>query len=61
MAAGRGLFSLFPPAFAAVPQYFAHTKVELLPLTEPDLWGAHGYGEFDAWREMVVGSLWNRG
>jgi hypothetical protein len=25
MAAGQGLFSLFPPGFPAVPQYFSHT------------------------------------
>ena len=44
MAAVRGLFSLFQPAFAAVPQYFAHTKVELLPLTEPDTRISHTSG-----------------
>jgi hypothetical protein len=30
---GQSLFSLFPPAFAAVPQYLVHITVELLPLT----------------------------
>ena len=36
MTVGSSLFSLFPPAFAAVPQYLLHITVELLPLTEPD-------------------------
>ncbi len=34
-AIGRCLFSLFPPAFAAVPQYLVHTTVVSLPLSEP--------------------------
>jgi len=33
---GRSLFSLFLPAFAAVPQYLGHISVDLLSLTEPD-------------------------
>ncbi len=36
MTTGPRLFSLFPPAFAAVPQYPIHITVELLSLTEPD-------------------------
>ena len=36
VTAGQYLFSLLPPAFAAVPQYFVHITVELLSLTEPD-------------------------
>jgi len=36
MTVGRSLFSPFPPAFAAVPQYLFHITVELLPLSEPD-------------------------
>ena len=44
MAAGRSLFSLFPPAFAAVPQYLLHITVELLPLTEPDKRISHTSG-----------------
>ncbi len=44
MTTGRSLFSLFPPAFAAVPQYLVHTTVELLSLTEPDKRLSHTYG-----------------
>jgi hypothetical protein len=36
MTPGRSLFSLFPPTFAAVPQYFIHITVVLLSLSEPD-------------------------
>ena len=46
-------FHRLPPAFAAVPQYLVHTPVELLPLSEPDLCGAYGYGKSDTWRQML--------
>jgi hypothetical protein len=41
---GQCLFSLFPPAFAAVPQYLFLITVELLPLTEPDKRLSHTSG-----------------
>ncbi len=41
---GQSLFSLFPPAFAAVPQYWVHITVELLSLTEPDKRLSHTSG-----------------
>ena len=44
MTTGPGLFSLFPPTFAAVPQYLVHITVELLALTEPDKRLSHTYG-----------------
>ncbi len=44
MTAGRSLFSPFPPAFAAVPQYLVHISVALLPLTEPDKRLSHTSG-----------------
>ena len=44
MTTGQYLFSLFPPAFAAVPQYFVHITVELLSLTEPDKRLSHTSG-----------------
>ena len=44
MTTGPRLFSLFPPAFAAVPQYWVHITVELLPLTEPDKRLSHTSG-----------------
>ena len=44
MTTGQRLFSLFPPAFAAVPQYLVHITVELLPLTEPDKRISHTSG-----------------
>jgi hypothetical protein len=44
MTAGGCLFSLFPPAFAAVPQDFLHITVGLLALTEPDKRISHTSG-----------------
>jgi len=44
MTTGPRLFSLFPPAFAAVPQYLVHISVELLSLTEPDKRLSHTSG-----------------
>ncbi len=44
MTAGRGLFSLLPPAFAAVPQYSVHITVVPKPLSEPDKRISHTYG-----------------
>ena len=44
MTIGEGLFSLFLPAFAAVPQYFLHITVGLLALTEPDKRISHTSG-----------------
>ena len=44
MATGSSLFSLFPPALAAVPQYLVHITVELLSLTEPDKRLSHTSG-----------------
>ena len=44
MTAGQSLFSLFPPAFAAVPQYCVHITVVLLSLTEPDKRISHTSG-----------------
>ena len=44
MTRGRSLFSLFPPAFAAVPQYLVHISVDLLSLTEPDKRLSHTSG-----------------
>jgi len=41
---GQYLFSLLPPAFAAVPQYLVHITVELLSLTEPDKRLSHTSG-----------------
>jgi len=41
---GRSLFSPFPPAFAAVPQYLFHITVALLPLSEPDKRLSHTSG-----------------
>jgi hypothetical protein len=41
---GRCLFSLLPPAFAAVPQYLFHVAVDLLSLTEPDKRLSHTSG-----------------
>jgi hypothetical protein len=41
---GRSLFSLLPPAFAAVLQYLFHITVELLALTEPDKRLSHTSG-----------------
>ena len=38
------MFSLLPPAFAAVPQYLFHITVELLALTEPDKRLSHTSG-----------------
>ena len=37
-------FLCFPPAFAAVPQYFVHIKVVPLPLSEPDKRLSHTSG-----------------
>ncbi len=44
MTTGRSLCSLFPPAFAAVPQYLFHVAVDLLSLTEPDKRLSHTSG-----------------
>ena len=44
MTTGRSLFSPFPPAFAAVPQYLFHITVALLPLSEPDKRLSHTSG-----------------
>ena len=44
MMAGRGLCSLLPPAFAAVPQDFVHFMVVPLSLTEPDKRISHTSG-----------------
>jgi len=44
MTVGGYLFSLFPPAFAAVPQDFFHITVGLLALTEPDKRISHTSG-----------------
>ena len=44
MTTGQYLFSLLPPAFAAVPQYFVHTIVVPLPLSEPDKRISHTSG-----------------
>ena len=44
MITGRSLFSLLPPAFAAVPQYLFHIPVDLLSLTEPDKRLSHTSG-----------------
>jgi hypothetical protein len=41
---GRSLFSLFPPAFATVPQDLVHVPVDLLSLTEPDKRLSHTSG-----------------
>ena len=41
---GKSLFSLLPPAFAAVPQYLFHIPVDLLSLTEPDKRLSHTSG-----------------
>jgi hypothetical protein len=41
MIPGRGMFLCLPPAFAAVPQYFIHTTVALLSLSEPDKQFSH--------------------
>ena len=38
------MFSLLPPAFAAVPQYFIHISVAPKPLTEPDKRISHTSG-----------------
>ena len=44
MTIGEGLFSLFLPAFAAVPQDFLRITVGLLALTEPDKRISHTSG-----------------
>ena len=44
MTTGPSLFSLFPPAFATMPQYLLHITVELLSLTEPDKRLSHTSG-----------------
>ena len=55
---GRCLFSLFPPAFAAVPQYFFHITVELLALPEPDKRLSHTSGSSACYSVSLRSTAW---
>jgi len=52
------LFSLFPPAFAAVPHYLFHITVELLALSEPDKRLSHTSGSSARYSVSLRSTTW---
>jgi len=58
MTIGEGLFSLFLPAFAAVPQDFLHITVGLLALTEPDKRISHTSGSSVRYSANLRSTTW---
>ena len=52
------MFSLLPPAFAVVPQYFVHITVVPKPLSEPDKRISHTYGSSVSHSVSLPSTTW---